>query len=436
MKRFKSILSNYYNNLLPSKLVSEDAAVKRIVFSVGILASICALGGFFVSLFYNLSPIYTYCAGFVSLIFLATIPISRFCSAFTTKLYFAITLPFWYNISTLLMGGGFAASSSWMTNLAFVYIFFRGHRYKWLMVIYTMLSFIMSLTYIDLFGPIVGYIDLPHDAAVTAMGSALGLTLIFEIYNTEKEELISDLKLKNQALERTTEELEQFTYIASHDLKTPLRNVSSFLDLIEHKVKKKDYETLEEDIAFAKKGSKQMYSLVTEILELTRVRNDLESNRTEVLFSKIADKVASELKEQYPRAIIKNKLSLAYYFNESHLYLVFQNLLLNALKYNDSFQPQVELWDDMNEASINIYIKDNGIGINKAYHKQIFEFFKRLHSNVKYEGTGLGLGLCKNIIDSYDGKISLESHVGQGSTFRIVLPVLKMKGESGILTSA
>ena len=112
-----------------------------------------------------------------------------------------------------------------------------------------------------------------------------------------------------------------------------------------------------------------------------------------------------------------------FYCNSIEISSVFQNLIQNSLKYNESTTPLVQLTTTFTDTHFKIHFKDNGIGISPEYHEQIFEFFKRLHTSIEYPGTGLGLGLCKKIIEKYNGSIEIESVLSEYSIFTIILPL-------------
>ena len=146
-------------------------------------------------------------------------------------------------------------------------------------------------------------------------------------------------------------------------------------------------------------------------------------NNLEEIVEHVSRSLLNEFKEENAKIVSSGLPN--YFCSASEMYLVFQNLIQNGLKYNQQSNPTVELWSEQNNGHLLVHIRDNGIGIDTEYHEQIFEFFKRLHSSADYEGTGLGLGLCKRIIEGYDGQISVQSALGQGSTFTISLPNLQ-----------
>ena len=243
----------------------------------------------------------------------------------------------------------------------------------------------------------------------------------------QKNKLIADLEDKNRILFQINNELEQFTYIASHDLKTPLRTVSSHLDLINLHLIRGDEDALEKDIFFAKKGVNQMYQLIDDILEYKKIGQDAPAFELVDL-----NEVVREVQHNLNHLVkIKNGSITAsqlpkLYVNKGELVALFQNLIENGLKYNIAEQPSVRLGCAFTADHIVISFRDNGIGINEAYHEKIFEFFKRLHNADDYEGSGIGLGLCKKIAKKYKGDIHVSSNEGMGAVFQVVLPKFLM----------
>ncbi|MEL7220330.1 MAG: ATP-binding protein, partial [Bacteroidota bacterium] len=242
------------------------------------------------------------------------------------------------------------------------------------------------------------------------------------LMENEKVNLITSSQ--NETLAKKNKQLEKFTYIASHDLKTPIRNVTSFAMLVDRDLKRKKYEGIPDHVAYIKSSALQMSALVEDILQISTLDYADQEVRTMTNLTHIAQQVVGTLKNELsaPSAKIKIENLPDYHCNPSEFYLVFQNLIQNSIKYNENKIQRVKIWSEEVGNEIQIHVQDNGIGIEEAYFEQIFEFFKRLHSSNEYEGTGLGLGLCKRIIESYQGRISLISTPGEGSTFTIHLP--------------
>ena len=244
---------------------------------------------------------------------------------------------------------------------------------------------------------------------------------------------ISDRRKAEKKLERTMEELkrsnqelEQFAYVASHDLQEPLRMVSSFTQLL-----KDQYEdTLDENalnyIDFAVDGANRMKLLINDLLDYSRVTTkanefeeiDLERVLDEVLFN-------LELVIEDNQAVIIRKSLPHVRADFGQLVRVFQNLVGNALKYRSEKSPQIHISVQKEDINWLFKVKDNGIGIEPKNFKQIFKIFRRLHNRDEYNGTGIGLAITKRIIERHCGNIWVESELGNGSTFYFTIPINK-----------
>jgi signal transduction histidine kinase len=234
----------------------------------------------------------------------------------------------------------------------------------------------------------------------------------------------NELSNMNNRLGQSNNELERFAYIASHDLKSPLRNIISFLNLIERKLANTDDPEIKEYFKFATDNAKQMHTLIQDVLEFSQIDNNQENTKDNVDFNASMLQVVHNLREtieQKQATVIVNELPNLF-INQVHIIQLFQNLIGNGLKYNESVNPEVCI-EHTNENGKHIFsIKDNGIGIPKEFHIQIFEMFKRLHTKDKYKGTGIGLAVCQKIVNNLGGKIWLDSSVGEGTTFYISIP--------------
>jgi len=235
---------------------------------------------------------------------------------------------------------------------------------------------------------------------------------------TQKNEIQNHTKI----LERTNKELERFAYIASHDLKTPLRSVVSFLDLIERKIVKYEDKDLREFVYLARQGASQMHHLISDILEFSRVdkigktAEQVDLNET---LLKICYQLQPEISEKKGQIQVSELPSIR--AEKTHMLQLFSNLIENGFKYNDRKSPKVKV-NHRKENDRHIFaISDNGIGVEPQYFDQIFEMFKRLHTNPDHEGSGIGLSICKKIVDLYQGEIWLESKINEGTTFFFTL---------------
>lgn len=228
------------------------------------------------------------------------------------------------------------------------------------------------------------------------------------------------LKDKSKVLEASNAELEQFAYVASHDLQEPLRMITGFLNRLEMKYDPILDEKGKQYIHFAVDGAQRMRQIILDLLDFSRVgRIDMERMKIDV--NQVLEKVLSLNKNiiTESRAIIETEGELPVIdAAEGPMHQLFQNLLSNALKYQEKGkQPVVTISCKEDDKYWQFSVTDNGIGINSEYFDKIFIIFKRLHGNDEYSGTGLGLAICKKIVEGHGGDIWVESKEGEGSTF-------------------
>lgn len=268
---------------------------------------------------------------------------------------------------------------------------------------------------------------------INAFPSEMGLTVYFKNI-TERKQTESKLKKVNRSLENhikeldiSNQELEQFAYVASHDLQEPLRMVTSFLTQIEKKYENVLDEKGKKYIFFAVDGAKRMRQIILDLLEFSRIGKN-EAKHEEVDLNTII----GEIKLLYRNQIEEKKAQI--YYEElpiiknhaAPIKQVFQNLIGNSLKYSKPNQPPIiRISYSENSAAWKFEIKDNGIGINEEYFDKIFIIFQRLHSKEEYSGTGMGLSITKKIIENLRGKIWLESKEGNGTSFYFTIPKTK-----------
>ncbi|MFK8054474.1 MAG: ATP-binding protein [Saprospiraceae bacterium] len=240
------------------------------------------------------------------------------------------------------------------------------------------------------------------------------------------ERKAEELDLNAQALLCSNRELERFAFVASHDLKTPIRNINSFLTLIKRRKNTISKEELAEYIDIAISYGKQLHAIVNDILEFSRIGTDVKDISSEIqllgFFTGLKTQFTPELTEKNASIEISGHALMK--APQGYLNQIFTNLITNGLKYNESLFPKVKVnIEEKDGQTVSITIADNGIGIEKEYQAQVFEMFKRLHTIDEYEGTGLGLAVCKKVVERLGGTIELESTFGEGSTFIIELPL-------------
>ena len=251
----------------------------------------------------------------------------------------------------------------------------------------------------------------------------IGGIIMFTEVITEKIKAQEDLRKLNKRLTESNKELEQFAYVASHDLQEPLRMVSSFLQLLEKKYKAQLDDTAHQYIHFAVDGSERMKTLINDLLKFSRVGTTVEEN-SEVDCNLLLKNVI----KVYEQKINENEAKIRVHElpvikgNKSQLEQLFQNLVGNALKYRGKDAPCIEIGANDEGSGWVFHVKDNGIGIEKKFYDKVFVIFQRLHGKNEYGGTGIGLAICKKIVERHGGKIWIESEPGNGTTFYFSFP--------------
>ncbi len=257
--------------------------------------------------------------------------------------------------------------------------------------------------------------------AVKMRGTAQDVTQI-----KKAEEKLNKL---NNELSASNKELEQFAYVASHDLQEPLRMVSSFMKLLIKRTEGQLDETTQQYIHFAVGGAERMKSLIQALLEYSRVGTNKE-DFSDVDLNEVMQYTTRVLEEDIRKkqAVITMNPMPIITANKILISQLFVNLISNALKFHGDKEPKIEVGFTENAEQWTFYVKDNGIGIEAKDMDRIFIIFQRLHSKNGYPGTGIGLSVCKKIVEIHKGKIWVESEPGNGSTFYFSLPT----GQAGI----
>ena len=235
----------------------------------------------------------------------------------------------------------------------------------------------------------------------------------------EQESEIFLLENKNKMINRQKEELEQFAYIVAHDLKEPLRNIGGFGSLIYKRYNDLLDDDGKEFLRFIVKSSTHMYTMLEDLLQyatLDDTETDLELIEPKEVVENILYHVQSKI-ESTNTTINFSDLTLPVQIRRVHLNILFDNLIKNAVKFKSEERDLViDIQNEKRGDKILFSVKDNGKGIDPKYHNSIFQIFKRLEKN-KHKGTGIGLSVCKKIVESYQGRIWVESEPGVGTTF-------------------
>ncbi|MFK7947160.1 MAG: ATP-binding protein [Saprospiraceae bacterium] len=238
--------------------------------------------------------------------------------------------------------------------------------------------------------------------------------------NVKNQVLLKSLESNNKELKNANEALERFAYVASHDLKTPLRTILGFTQLLERDYGSDKTKYFPLYLSQIKQGAKQMNELIKNTLEYSRLNHLEEEKKWIDLNEIIANIHVAYITDE---SIEINTSTLPKIFGEENQMLsLFQNLIENGIKYNEKRIKKIDISAIDTPYSVRIIVKDNGIGISEKFHEQIFTMFKRLHTKQQYEGTGLGLAICEKIVEKMNGQISLDSIECKGTTFYIDLP--------------
>jgi light-regulated signal transduction histidine kinase (bacteriophytochrome) len=234
---------------------------------------------------------------------------------------------------------------------------------------------------------------------------------------TERKKMEAELKDKSAELARSNQELEQFAYVASHDLQEPLRMVNSYLQIISKRYKDNLDKDAHDFIAFAVDGSNRMRNLINSLLEYSRINRVMAFE--EVNLNELMKEVLQDLKTRIAESkatITIDELPVVF---GDHVLLsqLFLNLIANAIKFRGEQLPEIHISFKKQKDEFLFSVKDNGIGIKSKYSEKIFIIFQRLNSKEKYDGTGIGLAICKKIVERHGGKIWIESEIDKGTTF-------------------
>ena len=244
------------------------------------------------------------------------------------------------------------------------------------------------------------------------------LTHRIQNYQTE----LKQRKLVEAELKRSNSDLEQFAYIASHDLQEPLRMVSSFTQLLAKRYGNKLDDEANQIIGFAVEGAMRMQALIRDLLTYSRVHSRgqvFKETDCQALLDIVVANLQILIKENKTQVDIAPLPSIR--ADETQLIQLFQNLITNSIKYRRAESPKIEIGATEQQHQWLFWVRDNGLGIETKQQKRIFLIFQRLHRRQDYSGTGIGLALCKKIVERHGGEIWVESEPGKGSTFYFTL---------------
>lgn len=240
--------------------------------------------------------------------------------------------------------------------------------------------------------------------------------------NDDLERRVREIKETNSLLERSNADLEQFAYVASHDLQEPLRQISSFSQLLARRYVGKLDADADDFIGFVVDGTKRMQELINDVLVYARLRkkeHQFDAVACEALFTEVllnlqmaVDESQAQITHDPLPVVTGDRMQLAQ---------LFRNLLSNAIKFRSEESPRIHVGVEKQKNQWLFSVRDNGIGIAATYFERIFVVFQRLHSRAEYPGTGIGLAICKRVVGNHGGEIWVTSEAGKGTTFWFTL---------------
>lgn len=274
---------------------------------------------------------------------------------------------------------------------------------------------------------------LNHERKLLSANKKLAQEVEERKLKEEKIRLLNEQLLENNIqLKSTIEELDRFAYVASHDLQEPLRKILVFSDKLQTKYK----DSLENEVSLSldkiSKASARMQSLINDLLKFSR-QTTVNEDFVQVSLNQLMQDVIADLEIEIEKSSAQIELMILpeIWGVPSQIRQLFQNLLSNAIKFRKKEQvPFVRIYSEQWRGLNRIIIQDNGIGFDSKYADEIFMVFKRLHNYHEFEGSGVGLSICKKIVDRHNGSIRAESKMDEGSKFILEFPTIKLKSPS------
>lgn len=293
----------------------------------------------------------------------------------------------------------------------------------------------------DLLGKDKNGKEFPVEISLSPLETEDGVLVSAAIRDiSEKKKLENQIReininLEKKVLYRTAEletknkELEQFAYVASHDLQEPLRTISSFVDFLKEEYQGRLDENADNYLAYISQASERMRILIKDLLDYSRIgrkRIIQEVNCSEILADVLAD-LSSSIEETKAKVFVSGLLPVVTGY-ATELKQLFQNLIINSIKFHkENIPPEINIQGERINGGWQFSFKDNGIGIEKKHHERIFIIFQRLHNRTEYEGSGIGLSHCKKIVDLHGGKLWVDSEPGTGSNFQFTINEIEIE---------
>jgi len=404
---------------------TDKESIRRTINYLTIATTVAVAIILLSSYFFELEKTYIVLCLTVLLLFYGLLLVNKHIKGNWANYYGTIFLPLGINTIAIIVGGNFGENSAATAIIIFTYYLFENKpKERSLIIIYNIILHAFTITYISLYPPILDNVSNHIDDALVFVVVLGWIFLVLDQNAYSRNKLVNRLKAKNQDLIQTTEELERFTHVATHDLKSPLRTIISFSALLKAKIEQEEYDDIPSYLDYIRGAAKQMNILINDILQLSKISKNADIPIEEIDLNNILDKVLSSLQGEINAKNVKieSKPLPIYQGRPNEFILLFKNIIHNGIKYNDQEIPKIKIWHTTTNEKILIHFQDNGIGIDAKYFDYIFEYFKRLHTSDKYEGSGIGLGICQKLAEHYGGTMSVQSEVDKGSIFTLELP--------------
>jgi signal transduction histidine kinase len=268
-----------------------------------------------------------------------------------------------------------------------------------------------------------GATDYVLKGALTRLPIAIRRALLEKGLREQRQLAEKKLAEKVEELARSNRDLEQFAYVASHDLQEPLRMVAAYTQLLAERYRGKLDENADKYIGYAVEGALRMQTLILDLLAFSRVgraETDRKNGECNAALNNALENLRSAIEES--GAVVTHDHLPAVAVDPTQLVQLFQNLIGNAIKFRGKEVPTIRVSAEKQDATWLFAVADNGIGLSSQYKDKIFVIFQRLHTREEYSGNGVGLAICKKIVEHHGGRIWVESEIGCGATFHFTLP--------------
>lgn len=353
----------------------------------------------------------------------------------TSRIFYLLSLNLFIYLGSVIVGPLAHSENFFMVSIIIPFLIFEIERPVWIstgiivpVVLYCLYHY-TAPAFSDFYLTTNQQIFLNPITRMLEFSHIIVAVYLFIYYSRRAEQALqrSNYKLSKQTaeLKRSNGDLEQFAYVISHDLKTPVRNISCFMKLLSGKYGESLEPEAREFVDYSQKGAKRMEQLIDDVLAYSRIGRNMAAT-TAVSLDEVISTIKFELAENMAQVngsiVLAKPLPTVRNAHSTMMHHIFYNLIKNGLKFNDSEAPTVTIdWEETAD-QYTLIVADNGIGIAKEYSNQVFQMFKRLHNENEYDGTGIGLAICKKIAEYYHGKIWFESEAGKGTRFYFTLP--------------